>query len=398
MAPAGRLGCAAGLAGLLITLTACQVEPETQGEELEPAQAEVHNEAALDPWLETAAAAQDERADVLLIGDSVLEGLGAEWEGRPATLLQDRLREDFPIEAAQGAGYLPAMNFAAIVPPWVTQGGGLPLASFGLGFKALGLEAGQTLTHRGDFRRLRLWFGVEPGESAPGLVSIDGAPPEEISRIEDRTGSGLQWDSGDLGAGVHEVTVTGADGGLPFVLEAIEELGSEDDLERGVHVYDGAHSGFDSRAFLNDLPAVRHMWEAAGAVSPDVTVIQLGINDRSVNVSAQQLADNITAIADRAATAAADEDHPVLVMVPYRIPRVSDVAGKDPLWDEIRAALIALAEDNIAVLDLGASWPDLALGRGAESGVMLEDELPVHPNSVGRKRLAALVADALSGD
>lgn len=357
----------------------------------------LYNGAALEPWLATLERSGGARADVLLIGDSITEGLGTEWDGRPAALLQDMLRDQHPSAGEEAAGYLPAANFAALTAPWATTGSPEVTDSFGLGSKAIALRSGQTITYRGELASFRLWFGSAPEETADGLVSIDDGPFEPISPAAGPA-SGQTWDSADLGPGLHQIAVTGAAQEAPFVLEAVEVFGSDDDRDHGVHVYDGSHSGFASSSWLAPDLASGRIWQAAAAVEPDVTVINLGTNDRFLDVSPGEVARQVGEIANRAGKAAGDGDHPVLVVVPYRTSSQELLGGPDPAWDEIRACLLKVAQDNVAVLDLDSYWPDLTGDQGAETGLMLEERWPVHPNPTGYRAYAVILAAALTGE
>ena len=383
------------LVGLLVALLlgACSIGGDDESA-APPRPAGLHNPSALDSWLATLDDSATRRADVLLIGDSISEGFGAEWTGRPAALLQSALRAEHPVEGSVGAGYLPATNFAGLQPPWELVGSPQSLSTYGPGHKALALAESQSVTLRAELSRVRLWFSRDPGRTAAGRVRIDDRPVDPVDSTE--VGSGLVWESPDLGPGLHEIAVSGTQPLVPFVLEAVETFGSEDDAAHGVHVYDAAHSGYTSVNWSATTPSAERAWEAAAAIGADVTVIHLGVNDRFWRSGGRDVSGRITEIAQRAAVASGDPEHPVLVVVPYQVPRPdAGVEGDDPVWADIRAHLLDLAGGNIAVLDLDSRWPDLVAG-GEGHELMHERSVPVHPSPAGHREIARILSEALS--
>ena len=357
----------------------------------------VENRRALEPWWDALAARDSTPADVLLIGTSSFEGVGAgSWEERLPVALQAELRERHPISARQAAGWTPVANFAGHAVPGLTTSDPEPVTSlrFGLGSKSLTLRGRQQVRFNFVGSRVRVWFGRSDQRRTPaGLVRIDGRENRHLGR-RGLTGDGHFWDSGALPHGEHRVRVRRVRGGPPVHVEAFETFGSRADVRSGVHVYDGTHGGFFSGNFTPgaSVPADR-AWLVADVIAPDLTVINLGTNDTALDLPSASLRANVEAMIRRVRTAAAGRPHSVLVVLPFMSVR-ADPEHATRMAD-YREALRGLAGGRVAVLDLDDPWPTLSKGQGHESGVMLEDTYPVHPNPAGHRLLRDVLVEAL---
>ena len=395
------LTCLVAAASALVGLPVMGGEParaRAASPNLTISQVEVLNREALAPWWDALEQRETRRADAVLIGTSTFEGVGAgSWGDRLPVALQSELRRRYPIDGEQAAGWLPAATFAGQDVPGLATSTPAPGVSsaFGLGRKSLFVTDAShaTLTFTGS--RVRVWYGwSDDGQTADGQVVLDGGPAGTLGP-DGSPGSGQFWDSGPLVRGTHEITVRGTEPFLPRHVEAFEVFGSAADRTAGVHVYDGSHGGLTSAAFTpGSTVQAERAWQVVDAISPTLTVINLGSNDTAFDVPADTLRTRVEAMIARAATSAEGRDHAVLLVLPFM--SVRDDPEHAPRLAGYRNTLRTLAGGNVAVVDLDAYWPTLQAGRGHETGVMLEDDFPTHPNALGHRLLLEIVSSALA--
>lgn len=357
----------------------------------------------LEPWYEALADQREEPAKLVMVGDSITEGVLLPTpvvDHRVTGLLQDLLREG--VGADGGTGYMPAY-YADPTSANDTQGGG-PAATpqswgpWGLGGRSLLMPGGATLTYPTQpATSVRVWYGISALAGGHGKVFVDGVDVTARGVLSDGTGardtivgaagenrSGIWWQSPPLGPGEHTVEVRSVVPGTAFVHTGVEFLAGDEDS--GVHVYDAAHSGATTAHFADQKVREGH-WTDIAAIEPQLVVINLG-----TNLDTDHLA-NLRTVVDHALEAAPRAR--VLLVDGYR-------AGTwDPeRWEQVREDKRQVAEENadrVAVLDLASHWPELAVDGSSGEELMLEGELvPLHPSAEGHARMAEIYASLLT--
>ena len=180
----------------------------------------------------------------------------------------------------------------------------------------------------------------------------------------------------------------------PSIVEGFEAFGSELDRAAGVHVYDSTHAGYSTHAFTGvDAVNGSLTWQVLNRVRPVLTVVNLGVNDPVWGLRPAQTTRAVGQIVARAEEAAAGRPFSVLLVVNYTgFHTTRDYPAR---WRATRAALLAFRHDDVAVLDLQASWP--VLSPGHPHGVMAEKLFPLHPNAAGHALQVEVISRALLG-
>lgn len=348
---------------------------------------------ALSAWFAALMNVDNAAAYAMTIGDSVSAGsISGGFTNTWRYLLQQMLRTTFPVTGVStpGIGWVPAAIVAGepAIPVTVTGANSVVKTDQnGAGIKALRISNNtyaEWAAQQCD--RIRVWYAKRGTFAGNGEVKVDGTVKATFnSNSGGGTSDGYTADSGALTAGSHTLRVTGTSAaGIEAIVTAAEFFNG--DYGKGVHIVDGAHFGANTGTFLTSEALTGH-WQVAAAIKPQLYIIMLGLNDWGALTVADYLA-NIDSILAQCAAANGTSPYSVLIVVPYRPVKAG---APDPLaFEAMRAGLYARASSNVAVFDLGASWPDLVAGGGTETGVMYEDALPLHPNTQGHKLLARI--------
>lgn len=359
-------------------------------------------EEFLAPWYEAAEGAQGGTATVVVVGDSISEGVllpAPLYEHRYVNLLQDELRDSVGVTG--GRGYLPAY-YGDSTTPDDTVRNIVPVQEqmfrdWGLGGRAVLMPGGATLTYPAQqSTRVRVWYGRSGLFGGQGRVAIDGEDVtgqgtlstgeqggDSINSADSENVSGLWWTSPELQPGEHVVEVGSTAPDAFFVHTGVEFF--DGDEESGIHVVDASHSGVTAGHFATDH-AQRGHWNEVAALDPDLILVNVGTNPE----------------VDYASSLATLVEH-ALAAAPKA--RVLLVDGYEPgtwtseEWAEIRKTRQEVARahpDRVAVFDLAAHWPLLAKDGSTSDGLMLEETHPVHPSVEGHARMAKIFAQLLS--
>jgi lysophospholipase L1-like esterase len=338
--------------------------------------------------------------DVVVVGDSITEGLAvpddARWTSQLRRDLQSRLN---PAGTPGGEGFIPAFHTgrgSSTDPSWAQRWSlqGFPRwtdSGFGLGRRAVVIDTMNekaSITVAGD----RLWVSYTEGP-AQGLMRllVDGALPMVVDTNAAATRSGRVWDSGPLPRGNHRVEVSGLLGSR-VVLDGITAFdgdgGPPSDHGRGVRMWEGGHSGYTSNHFGGGGAA---SWaQGLDTIRPDLVVVQLGTNDQTVGLGPDRFRDNLARIVDtiRAAATVGGGVAPSVAMMP--VWAASNRSGAE--WERYRAAMYAVATSKgCAVLDVWSSLPQ-APTKPLPGGLFLDS---VHLNLAGNAWLGDYVAHLL---
>lgn len=358
----------------------------------------------LEPWYDAVENQEQEPAKVVVVGDSISEGVLLEppvWSKRMVGLLQQDLRKAAGVDGS--VGFMPAYYGDALTEDdTVRAGASAPreetFGPWGLGGRALLMPGGSSLTYpvqQAD--RIRVWFGRTAALGGQGRVTVDGkdvtaegqmsdgSPSgRTISSASNASLSGLWWTSPSLGPGEHTVKVESVAPGYVFVHTGVEFL--DGDEESGVHVYDGSHSGMAAAHFALDNAAKGH-WEDVRALDPQLILVNLGTNPEP------DYATSLGTVVERALEAA---PRARVVLVDGYKPG----SWTDEGWENVRKARQAVADrfsDRVAVFDFASRWPRLKADGSTNEGLMYENEaVPLHPSEQGQRRMAEIYAELLS--
>lgn len=360
-------------------------------------------EEFLAPWYEAVEQQADRPATVVVVGDSISEGVqlpSPVYENRMIGLLQEKLREARDVEG--GEGFMPPYYGDATTTDDTVRTGTVAaqeqmFQSWGLGGRSLLMPAGSELTYpQQPATRVRVWYGTAAILGGQAKVFVDGEDVTSQGRLSSGEPSGetlsssgtsnvagLWWTSDELSGADHVVQVRSVAPGYSFVHTGVEFF--DGDAESGIHVVDASHSGVAAAHYASPHAVAGH-WTEVAAHDPDLILVNIGSNPEPDYASSlQTLVDHALAAAPRA--------------------RILLVDGYEPgtwtteRWQTIRAARRSVAEtrpDRVAVFDFAEHWPVLKKDGTTNDGLMLEDAMPLHPNIRGSERMAEIYAELLT--
>lgn len=359
-------------------------------------------EEFLEPWYEAVEGQADRPATVVVVGDSISEGVllpQPVYQHRMVGLLQQKLRDAAGVDG--GVGFMPAYYGDAVTPDDTVRTGTpaqeqmfLP---WGLGGRSLLMPGGAELTYpEQSATRVRVWYGETAVLGGQAKVFVDGedvtsrgqlstgeSSGETISAAGEANVAALSWTSPELSGADHVVQVRSVAPGYSFVHTGVEFF--DGDEESGIHVVDASHSGVAAAHFATPNAVAGH-WEEVAARDPDLILVNVGSNpEPDYATSLRTLVDNALAAAPRARILLVDGYEPG-TWTPER-------------WQTIRDARKAVADarsDRVAVFDLAAHWPVLEKDGTTNDGLMVEDAMPLHPNAEGNELMAEIYAELLT--
>lgn len=324
--------------------------------------------------------AANARCDVLMVGDSIMEGNSAlNISSRWVNLAQTALRAKYG-PATQGPGFIPAQYFSSYGSaqiPWAFAGS-TTNAGFGFGFKGKQLNAAATATITQTCTSFKLLMSRQAADAV--TITIDGGAPATWTLV---TSGAIQqtWSSGALAAAAHTIVVSRTAGGPVFT----GGMFYNGDETSGVALWDGSRSG----AKTSDFSTANTDWIGclSTQLTPSLIVLGCATNDCRVSgggYSAATFQTNTQSIvtAVRAKVASV----PILLMPPY-MPLGTLI---EP-WGNYIAALRAVVSGNsfCALYDMSAEIPDLT----SDPYSFLADG--VHPTTKGHALLAPVAQLAL---
>lgn len=378
----------------------------------------------LEPWSQAMLDAEDEAANVVVLGDSVSEGSGVEH--RLANRWVDRLQRDLrrrvgaPGCSSDPGGYhgttsvVPADYRARRLPDPATDGEVTPLTQVGPGGRALQLGPGASITWRVDARSVDVGYRTRPGGGTL-RVTIDGVTPAPALAIP--TGSGPAanapaategtgapqngprakgargtdidpegerrvWSSTGLGAGQHTVTVTnGSAVGSDAPVTVTDLRPYNGDRGRCVHVLDASRAGVPAR-FIAQTPS--YLADSL-ALDPDLLVVPLGFNDALQGVGPAEFGRVLDSLITQ--TRGHGYEGPIL-LVGWYVPAWRESI---PPWNRYLEQMAERTEhEGVSFLDLSAVLPPVAT---APDGVYYDR---VHPGPRGQVLIAESMLEVLA--
>jgi lysophospholipase L1-like esterase len=329
--------------------------------------------------------ASAQRCDVLMVGDSIMEGFGSPTPSdRWTTLAQGLLRSRFAV-GTQGPGFYPASFISndgttAWADRWIYTGD-RGAAGTGLGFKGIQLRInGTTGNGSGTLTKTCTSFKLYATRQAADAISIviDGGAP--LTWTLATTGAVQQsWTSPALTAGSHTVVITATAGG-PIFSGGYFFNGDE---AAGVALWDLSHSG----AKMSDYVTNADWYGFLPGINPALIVLGCLTNDcrtSSGGYSAATYKTNTTSVV--AGIRAKLPNAPILFMPPYK-----PLGTLIEPWDNYLSALrqVVATTAYSALYDMSARIPDLT----TDAYSFLTDG--VHPTARGHAMLARLSLAAL---
>lgn len=319
-------------------------------------------------------------ASWLALGDSITEGQGASSRSeRWIDLTGGSLRTG----PAGGDGYLPGW-YAVYGPDSTWQaytartGTVTDESSDSLGLRTARLEASASQSYAFTGTSADVYY------TSPGGVlayTVDGGPQTTI-------------DTGGAPSTAHRSHVDFPDRGLhTLTLSAVSGSVSlsgvfafDGDEHSGVHVFDGAHSGYTTGQFVAAGPDVDPV---ISMVQPDLVTIELGVNDYlKDDATPAHVKDDLSALVDDLRRQLKKKPPSIVLVIPYDIAPGADEQAHS--WAEYASAIRSLGvELSVGVLDMSS------MGTAQPGGDWSADGL--HPSDAGHRAMAQRAADYLSG-
>jgi lysophospholipase L1-like esterase len=320
--------------------------------------------------------------DVVLIGDSITEGEGANARAfRYVNVFRDRIRAFYPTPGvAGGSNYLTAYPVIASYPR--DPSAALTFdARFGLGRRSAQLATGTPLVFTVSATTAKIAYWQAPGTGSFSY-SVNGGAPVTVSTSGTQTDGVLRSITGLSGAS-DTITINFVSGYV--LIEGLYVYNGDE--TRGVRVWESGHAGWKASDF-NAAPAggTATDWMAnITNIQPSLVVIALGANDAISETSASfktQLTTLITNV--RAA-----------VTTPPSIVLIAGAERNNTLmepWVNYTAAMksIAAGDSAIDVLDLAAVLPPV---KTAPAGWYADS---VHPTNRGHAEIANALTEFIT--
>ena len=356
---------------------------------------------ALRRWFAALATRSTAPADIMTVGDSILEGAGlTSYLNRPVYLLGKKLQNLFPLPGVTGGyGFVaPFMNASAPADYPVVNVGGSQGLTYGLGFRSLTWTA-----------------------AASSTITIPGATTIGIRYLQSLTTGSLKW-SIDGGA-TTTIDTSGTPVDFAETKIAIRDQGAHalkvewvagtiifdgfmvynGDESSGIRVFEGDQAGAGSTSFVGDATLQTRLGDTMATISPDLLIVELGVNDymgaANIQKTAAQFTTNLETILSIAKSRITND--PSVVLCCMWETYVSGRTGLSPWSDYVDAIYdIADADDDVCVLDFGKRIrlsPNIGAGDTARGLLTSSEPLnPVHPSNAGAAYLAETLARFLS--
>lgn len=354
-------------------------------------------EAAWFPALRMVEYAQ---AKMLVFADSIGEGVVGGppiYQTRWLAVCQNRLRQYHPTSAPGGVGFMPSFYADAIIADNTTRSGGGTFIEQGVGnsgiwgpgWKSLGIPGTSTGTLTFPAQTMtsfRAWYGKTNVSGGQGRARVDGANQTPTMNGSAASKTDGHFQDFTTTRASHTVDIQCTTAATNFYLNGVQFF--DGDENKGVHVWDGAHSGGNVSHWL--ASSLDPMWNGfIPALKPQLFVIALGTNDWQSFTAAQYLA-NIDALLAKIATAMGAAPYTVALIQGYR----PAAAWNSQVWTDMMVGLRARAVGNVCSVPLSPPWPELLPDGSTSAGLMYESTNPVHPNGPGHTYYGEVMADA----
>ncbi len=358
-------------------------------------------------WFADLSMCGTQKANVLVIGDSVASGSGADAApagsptepGRWIEVFLRRMQQAYG--TGRGSPYMPA-RWAFVGTNgtvWTHSSGVSGSTSGGLGMWAvnIGNNTANYIETSIDCDAFQIFYpsGLLGGMGDFAII-VDGVTVATVDIPQTGGNWSNVWDSRVAGVklapGRHTVRIKCAVTGTVLVEGGIFYNG---DYSNGVHVYDGSKGGVGSEFFGTNTTWL----EAVTQVAPSLVIYALGLNDLTFAPAIASFKGYVHAALDgiRAATAF---DPSEVILIPYAhayedVPAGYPDGHPESDWWPYREALYEVAEERgAAVIDL---YHLVGYGEDASDVVDLIGPDEIHLNERGHRFVGNIVADLLMG-
>ena len=310
---------------------------------------------ALEAWYAALGGRSTAPANLVALGDSMIQGQGATtFARRWVARLRDGLRDRYPTTGVTGGrGFISPLGGLTGVSSaiWPTvQAGAAPIWVDSAGPKKrvwrLNSATSYTWTLQGTAVDLHYWSTGSTGHIS---YAVDGGGPVDLNTATGATGPGTKLRIPLCASGAHTLAIAWVSG--QNYVEGVTEF--DGDELAGIRVHEAGHSGISAYQW-DQAPHSTEWATSVAALDPHAIVIGLGINDYAQLVSPGtfRLALIYMIAGLRAACTATA---PGIVLLGYAQP---NAAGLDPFAGYMRAMdLIAADDPGVCTLDLSTRMP-----------------------------------------
>jgi len=173
--------------------------------------------------------------------------------------------------------------------------------------------------------------------------------------------------------GLHTLTVVAVSGTVS--LSGVFAFNGDE--RSGVHLFDGAHSGYTTGQFVAAQPDLDPV---VSLVQPDLVTIELGVNDYlKGDATPEHVKANLNELVVDLRQQLKNKSPSIVLVLPYDIGPVSN--GSVRAWADYASAIRSLgAELSLGVLDMSS------IGTATPGGYWSQDGL--HPSDAGQRQMA----------
>lgn len=326
-------------------------------------------------WHTALADIDNNPADILFIGDSIVEGddittRSARW----VDLCVQRIRTRWqPAGVDGGAGFIPAWYNTSDITDGFTPSGGTNAQTYGLLRRTKTMTGANTLSITVTCTSFKLYYTKRSGGGTLS-VAIDGGAATNVDTSNASIVEPSSWDSGALTDASHSIVIAVVSG----TVNVSGIMVFRDDETKGVRGWEAGYSG----ATAGQISAYTYFGQWVGEIDPDLVVIEVGTNDYANAISPATVKTSIESMIT-SIRANTSPDASIVLMAIYDRPAVGAA------WPSYIAAIdaIAKAQDDVSVFDLAKRIG--AAGTTASGGLVSS----VHPTALGSR----YIANALAG-
>lgn len=383
-----QAGCLTAVMAMT-SLAACA----DSGAQQPTASATVEDRPALEPWFDAAAQADDEAANVVVLGDSVTEGFGltGDLQRRWLDRVQRGLRKESgasgcPTGAAGFHGttsVVPPRYRAPSLPDPTLEGRVTRAREHGPGGRAVDLAPGASVTWRVEARSVDVGYLTQEDGGRLEISIDEQEPPDgaELSTDAEDEGGRTTWSSGDLGRGTHVITARNASPEESKAEVTVTDLMPyRGDRGRCVHVLDASRSGVS----LHTITETPTYVADSLAHDPDLLVVGLGLNDAARGIEPKAFGSDLDDLIGQVRSAG--HDMPILLVGWY-------TPDWPVAWESyLKQMRQATEHEGVGFVDLSSALPPV---EDAPAGVYIDG---VHPGVEGHRMIAEALLPTLTPD
>lgn len=351
---------------------------------------------ALRNWYAALADVGNNPADILVFGDSIVEGSNAvDPETRWVNQMRDQVRAAYPVQGVGGGpNYLPAYYTGPTTDPAVIAGSP-PTGIGGLGWRSYILS---TSAHSAAFTvtgtSFRVWY-TRSATTGVGSYQVTGTGYTGTLTTFSTTNASGSTDDGQTAVitfpsrGTYTVTVKWSSGGGVYLQGLAVYDGDE---TKGVRMWEGGWFGQTTSGWVSAFASnAGFATQRYGLIQPDLVIIALGTNDINNGITAATTKANLLTLIGLFRSA--NTVPPSILLVAYPQRDMTSLTTTEPWGNYIQAMYeIADANADVGVLDLTERMPAVL---GDVTGLYSDS---VHPSAKGQITIGAAVANFITED